>query len=116
MEQEQDEMYVEMEREVEPNQDLEAVEVFLQEECHGDGWEEEKQEMLVSMFPLLCPDWLLEQVQACGAQVESEDGQARDRRLEERVEQVFSLSSEELADIPTRLEWEARKKERLVCL
>ena len=112
MEQELKEPNAEMKEEPEPNKDIEEADIFLQ----GDGWEEEKQEMLVSMFPFLCPDWLLEQVQACGACVESEDGQARDRRLGARVEQVFSLREEELAGLPSRLQWGARKKERLVSL
>merc|ERR1719318_1631074 len=89
-------------------------------------WETEKQEQMVSMFPTICPDWLLQQVQFISKAQERglEDnsgstaavnlGLNRERMdlvFQEKVEELFSMSSEDRGKLPTRLQWEAKKKQ-----
>ena len=97
-------------------------------------WTEEKQDFMVAMFPTLCPDWLLGAIQSCLAQrpqpvldgVELGEGQAdageggktpvdiatMDLKFQTKVEEIFLMSPEEHAKLPTRIEWEAREKAR----
>ena len=98
-------------------------------------WTEEKQDFMVAMFPTLCPDWLLGAIQSCLAQrpqpvldgVELGEGQAdageggktpvdiatMDLKFQTKVEEIFLMSPEERAKLPTRSEWEAREKARV---
>ena len=98
-------------------------------------WTEEKQDFMVAMFPTLCPDWLLGAVQSClaqrptpllaeGAEVSEppvdlgEGGKTpvdiatMDLKFQTKVEEIFLMSPEERAKLPTRMEWEAREKAR----
>jgi len=88
-------------------------------------WETEKQEQMVSMFPNICPDWLLQQVQFISrAQERTADNNGSsapvqpplnknqmDLMFQAKVEELFSMSSDERGKLPTRVQWEARKKQ-----
>jgi len=90
-------------------------------------WETEKQEQMVSMFPTICPDWMLHQVQSISRVQERqvmEGGSApinlppsapnrtqMDLMFQAKVEELFSMSSEQIGTLPTRVQWEAKKKQ-----
>jgi hypothetical protein len=82
---------------------------------------------MVTMFPSVCQDWLVGRVQACtvpppdGGEVLAVEGPrppltiaAMDLRFQTTVEEIFLLSLEDRGKLPTRLQWEARQKQRSV--
>jgi len=88
-------------------------------------WETERQEQMVSMFPTICPDWLLHQVQSISRVQErpaegsgssvtvtpTSNKMQMDLMFQAKVEELFSMSSDERGRLPTRLQWEAKKKQ-----
>jgi len=76
-------------------------------------WETERQEQMVSMFPHICPEWLLQQVQnIIKNPVEGSDASAyRDLMFQGKLEELFSKSPEEKGRLPTRLQWETKMKQ-----
>ena len=91
-------------------------------------WETERQEQMVSMFPNICPDWLLHQVQSISRRqdIQAEGSGSSgvptlpknptnrmqmDLMFQAKVEELFSSSSDENGNLPTRVQWETKKKQ-----
>ena len=81
-------------------------------------WIFQKHEQLISMFPDISPDWLLEQVQNISKSCENRPGTSfnqhntghLDLLYERKVEEMFSMSIDDKRMLPTRIQWEETKK------
>ena len=77
---------------------------------------------MLTLFPDLCPDYLLHEVvrTISKPQTADQDGggeeklqlEQLDTRLNSRVEGMFAMSPEERGKLPTKAQWESKRKER----
>ena len=96
------------------------------------AWESDKNSVLLSVFPDICPDHLSSIVQkvraslapaapgeaAAGAETEANNSAVTakisipdlNREFAARVEELFAMKAEERRLLPTRAEWETKKK------
>ena len=86
------------------------------------SWELDRHEDLLSMFPDLCPDYLLNQVVRTinkpstadpeGASVQNLNLEQLDTLFASNVERMFAMRPEERRMLPTRAQWETKRKEK----
>ena len=85
------------------------------------GWELERHGQLLSMFPDLCPDYLLNDVVRAIIKptTADQDGSAPNPNVEQldtvfaaHVERMFAMRPEEKRMLPTRSQWETNRKEK----
>ena len=75
-------------------------------------WELEKHSQLLSMFPGLCPDYLLNDVVRAINKPNTADVEQLDARFRIEVEGILAKSPEERRLLPTRSQWETKRKEK----
>ena len=78
------------------------------------SWELEKHSQLLSMFPDLCPDFLLNDVvrRAINSSAQSLNVEQLDTLFAAYVERMFAMRPEERRSLPTRSQWETNRKEK----
>ena len=85
------------------------------------SWELERHGQLLSMFPDLCPDYLLNDVVRAinKPNTADQDGSATNLNVEQldtvfatHVERMFAMRPEEMMRLPTRSQWETNRKEK----
>ena len=85
------------------------------------SWELERHGQLLSMFPDLCPDYLLNDVVRAinKPNTADQDGSATNLNVEQldtvfatHVERMFAMRPEEKRLLPTRSQWETKRKEK----
>ena len=79
-------------------------------------WEEEKHGEMLSMFPTVCPHYLLTQVQAV-SRVEGHlsSGEVTKNNIiafQSMVERIWAMTQEVRRQVPMRSRWEQKEKER----
>ena len=117
------------------SQDLPEPDNVPEEKVEADGvstgpgeldpvvsWEVDRHEALLSMFPDLCPDYLLNEVVRSISKPQSgeqEDATAQKLNLDQlnalfasNVERMFAMRTEERRLLPTRAQWETKRKEK----
>lgn len=79
-----------------------------------ENWKTLKQMELRAIFPELCPDWLLENLDKIivfASNVAGNDMiEEMEKMLNRRVEEIFSLPDEDRSSLPTVKEWQARRE------